>query len=428
MSYSRKIAAELLGNVFSNNNFDQAIDLNSNFKKLDSRDKSLVRLIVLTSLRRHGQIDFIITKFLKSEIKKKNIFIKNLLRSSVAQIIFLNFPEYSVVHSAVEISKEKGLSKFVNGILRNICRNKKKVFNLAPETINIPSWISKDIINFFGGEIFKSIAKNIVNEPFVDIYIKNDFFKKKNWTNVLNGFEIIPQTIRLKNKGKINTLPYYDCGYWWVQGISATIPVRLINSLFPKKKRQTISVLDVGAAPGGKSFQLLDSGYNVTSIDKSPERISRFKENLDRLELKPKIICDDINNYKSDYSYDCILIDAPCSASGLIQKKPDILVSNKIGELKKIEGDQIQILKSCSKILKRGGYLIYSVCSIISNEGIAQIKEFLKENNNFSLVKIKNNFQNVCKNYNDFYFISTPIDLAKFGGADGFFSVCLKKI
>ena len=172
----------------------------------------------------------------------------------------------------------------------------------------------------------------------------------------------------------------------------------------------------------GKSFQLLDSGYNVTSIDKSSERIKRFKENLNRLKLKPKIIFDDINNYRTNRLFDCILIDAPCSASGLIQKT-DILVSNKIEELKKIKGDQIQILKSCSKILKRGGYLIYSVCSIISTEGIAQIKKFLKENNNFSLVEIKNNFENVCKIYNDFYFISTPTDLEKYGGVDGFFSV-----
>ena len=130
----------------------------------------------------------------------------------------------------------------------------------------------------------------------------------------------------------------------------------------------------------------------------------------------------------SNFLYDCILIDAPCTASGLIQKKPDILVKNKSPNLKKITENQLKILLSCSQKIKKGGYLVYTVCSILQAEGIKLIKKFLKNNNNFDLVKIEDNFKHVAQTYENGYVISIPTNLKKFGGVDGFFTVCLKRI
>ena len=124
MSYSRKIAAEILKKIFSGKDLDTAIINTSDFKKLDPRDKAFVRLIILETLRHNGQIDFIISKFLKKPMKTKNSFIENLLRISISQILYIDIAEYSVVNSAVEISKKYNMSKFVNALLRNVCRQK----------------------------------------------------------------------------------------------------------------------------------------------------------------------------------------------------------------------------------------------------------------------------------------------------------------
>ena len=428
MSYSRKIAAEILKKIFSGKDLDTAIINTSDFKKLDPRDKAFVRLIILETLRHNGQIDFIISKFLKKPMKTKNSFIENLLRISISQILYIDIAEYSVVNSAVEISKKYNMSKFVNALLRNVCRQKGDLQKKITEKKNIPNWIKKDVINFFGEKKFEDISKIIVKQPQLDIKIKSQSYNEKKWNKLLDGNEILKETFRIKNKGIISNLPHFNDGLWWVQGVSASIPVKIINKIFKKNLRKNINVLDVCAAPGGKSFQLLESGYNVISLDKSLVRIKKLKENFRRLGFNSKIVCEDINNFKGDILFDCILVDAPCSASGLIQKKPDILVKDKSPDLKKITANQLKILSSCSKLIKQDGYLIYSVCSIIQDEGIKIVKKFLKNNNNFSLIKIEDNFDDVAQIYENGYVISIPTNLKKFGGVDGFFTVCLKRI
>ena len=428
MSDSRKIATEILKKIFRNKNFETSIIETRDFEKLDPRDKSFVRLIVLETLRHNGQIDFIISKFLKKPMRSKNSFIENLLRISISQILYLNIAEYSVVNSAVEISKKYNLSKFVNALLRNVCREKEDLQKKIPEEKNIPDWIKKDIIDFFGTKILEDISKTITKEPYLDIKIKSQSYSERKWGDLLGGFEILKETLRIKNQGNITELPFFYEGDWWIQGVSASIPVRIINKIFKKNIRKNINILDVCAAPGGKSFQLLESGYNVISLDKSPLRIKKLKENLKRLNFNSKIICDDINTYESNFLYDCILIDAPCTASGLIQKKPDILIRDKSPDLKKITENQLKILLSCSQKIKKDGYLVYTVCSMLQVEGIKLIKKFLKNNDNFDLVKIEDDFKNVAQIYKDVYVISIPANLKKFGGVDGFFTVCLKRI
>ena len=428
MSYSRKIAAEILKKIFSGKDLDTAIINTSDFKKLDPRDKAFVRLIILETLRHNGQIDFIISEFLKKPMKTKNSFIENLLRISISQILYIDIAEYSVVNSAVEISKKYNMSKFVNALLRNVCRQKGDLQKKITEKKNIPNWIKKDVINFFGEKKFEDISKIIVKQPQLDIKIKSQSYNEKKWNELLDGTEILKETFRIKNKGVISNLPHFNDGLWWIQGVSASIPVKIINKIFKKNLRKNINVLDVCAAPGGKSFQLLESGYNVISLDKSLVRIKKLKENFRRLGFTSKIVCEDINNFKGDILFDCILVDAPCSASGLIQKKPDILVKDKSPDLKKITANQLKILSSCSKLIKQDGYLIYSVCSIIQDEGIKIVKKFLKNNNNFSLIKIEDNFEDVAQIYENGYVISIPTNLKKFGGVDGFFTVCLKRI
>ena len=421
---SREISAKVLFNVFSGKSIDDAISSNTHYSKLTQRDKSLVSLIVLNSLRRNGQIEAIMSNFIKKPIKD-NKFIKYLLKVSIVQLLYLDFPEYSTVHTAVEISKKYKSEKFMNAVLRNICRQKKDLLKKTPQTLNIPLWIKKNIKGFLGEKEFLNIATQISREPFLDINIKKESFKERKWGSIFNGKNIFENVVRVKNSSNITKLPFYEDGVWWVQGLSATLPVFLINKIFANKNKDNISILDVGSAPGGKAFQLLDSGFNVKSIEISKRRIEILKSNFERLKFKSEIINCDFLNFDEREKFDCILIDAPCSGSGLMQKKPEILVTEK--KIDPLLRKQSSMLKKASKLVKAGGCIIYAVCSVLRNEGEGQILKFINNENNFYLKSIFSDLNALGVTLKSNTFITTPAHLSEKGGMDGFFIACIFK-
>lgn len=429
MYNSREIATQILNDIYTKFEFVETVLLhNKNFNHLDYRDKAFVRYLILNTLRRNGQIKKIINEFVKRPLKKKDSFILNLIRISICQILFLSIKEYSIVNTAVQISKHYNFDKFVNGLLRNVCRNKTKILENLSFEQNIPSWLRNDIKNNLGKEVLNQISKTIVNEPDLDIKIKIDCLKEHNWEKVLNGNFILKDVIRIKNDGPIEKKPFFNKGIWWVQNISSTIPVRLISKIFYQKDNSKISILDVGAAPGGKTFQLIEEKFNVKSLDISERRIRRLKQNLQRLNFKSKVIFKDFFEFKSFDLFDCILIDAPCTASGLIQKKPEILIHNKELDLRNLINKQRKMLDKSVGLLKAGGYIVYCVCSIHSSEGIKQIENFLKNNINFETVELDSRISTFGKTLMKGMLLITPNNRSLVRGTDGFFISVLKKI
>ena len=425
MSNTREISTNLISKIYQGHSFEQSILLEKKFQRLEKRDKSFVTLILLNTLRRNGQIDSIISKLAKKPFKKKDYFLKNLLRISISQILFLDMPHHPIVDIAVEISKKYGSEKFVNAILRNICRNKKALLSEIPKHLNIPNWIKRDIIGQFDPKDLEQIASQIIKEPFLDIKIKSKEFKSKDWVKILKGKHIFDNLIRIKESKNIESLPYFEKGLWWIQGLSATLPVTIINNIFKKIDRSKILVLDVGAAPGGKTMQLIDSGYKVTSVEISKRRIKKLENNLNRLNFKTKLINKDFLKYKSNNLYDCVLIDAPCSGSGLMQKKPDILIREK--NIESLVEKQSKMLNKATTLVKTGGYIIYSVCSILSDEGKNQIRDFLNYQKSFSFENVFEKSKEFGKVYDEKGFITLPSIFQKEGGVDGFFITCLKR-
>jgi len=421
---SREISAKVLFNVFSGKSIDDAISSITQYSELTQRDKSLVSLIVLNSLRRNGQIEAVISNFVKKPIKD-NKFIKYLLKVSIAQLLYLDFPEYSTVHTAVEISKKYKSEKFVNAVLRNICRQKKDLLKKIPLTLNIPLWIKKSIKGFLGEKECLNIATQISKEPFLDINIKRQFFKEKKWETVLKGKNIFDNIIRIENPSNITKLPFYKDGLWWVQGLSATLPVFLINKIFSSQNKSNINILDVGSAPGGKAFQLLDSGFKVKSIEISKRRINTLKSNFQRLNFQSEIINCDFLNFDEEEKYDCILIDAPCSGSGLMQKKPEILVTEK--KIDPLLKKQSSMLKKAAKLIKTGGCVVYSVCSLLRDEGEGQILKFINKEKNFYLKSLFSDLNSLGSTLKSNTFITTPAHFSENGGMDGFFIACIFK-
>ena len=429
MFNTREIATQILTDIYLKFEFfETAVLLSKNFSRLNQRDKAFVRYLVLNTLRRNGQVDKVLNDYVKIPIKKKNFYILNLLRLSICQILFLDIKDYSIVNTAVEISKNYKVDKFVNGLLRNICRNKYKILENLDHTTNIPNWIKNDIIQNLGKETLEKISKRVINEPSLNIKIKANCLKEKNWEKLLNGKFILDDLLKTQNDGLIENKPYFNEGDWWVQNISSTLPVRFISRIFNNVDKSKISVLDVGAAPGGKTFQLIEENFNVKSLEISQRRIRRLKKNLQRLKFETEIICEDFLNYECSDLFDCILIDAPCSASGLMQKKPEILIRDKEKNIKTLIDKQQRMLEKSEQFLKIGGYIVYCVCSIHSSEGSNQIETFLKKNKNFKIVEFNNIVSNFGKYLKKGMLTIIPEDFGCNAEADGFFISILKRI
>lgn len=425
---TREISVQIISKIYNDQSFENAINKNPDYRRLLDKDKSLVRMIILTFLRRNGEIDHIIKKYLKKSLDKK---IMNILRIGATQILFLNIPDYSSINISVNLSKKNlpKLSGLVNAVLRNISKNKINHLNEVEPIMNLPKWIKENWIENYGKEKTEKFAGQFIKKPPIDINIKEKRFNERDWEKTLNGDLFFKKILRLRDSEKIKALPFFEDGFWWVQSAAASIPVEIINKLFEKRLKEQVHVLEVGAAPGGKTCQLCDYNYNVTAIEVSNKRIKLLKENLHRLNFSPKVINLDILSFNTDKKFDSILIDSPCSASGIISKNPDILIRKKEDILKQLLKKQMKILEKCSSLIKVKGIIVYTVCSLISDEGKKQIKNFLTNNKGFKIKKIsKKILEDLEYKLSDGMLTIKPDDYIHKGGMDGFFVACIEKI
>ena len=254
-------------------------------------------------------------------------------------------------------------------------------------------------------------------EPMLDLSIKPN--KNINFDNaILLDFG----TIRLPSNTKVTELNGFNEGDFWVQDASSSLAVKALNNLEGK------NVLDLCAAPGGKTAQLLSMGAWVTAVDISQSRLDLLKENIKRLKLekKLKIICSDAVYFESDEKFDIILVDAPCSATGTYRRHPEIIHTKKFSDVEKMARIQKEILEKASYLLKPDGIIVYATCSLSKDEGERQILDFIKNHNNYSIIPIdiKGTTNMLTK---EGFLRILPQNLKKFSGTDGFFVACLQR-
>ena len=424
---ARRTSLELLNKILvSNEPFEKIILSSKKFLSLDGKDKSFTRLIITTVLRKFCQIDFIMNQFIKKgSIKKNNL--KNIIRIGIAELIFIKSARYAAINEAVETTKinySNRLSKFTNAVLRNIDRDKEKLSSMITDEMNYPSWLIEDWKETWGTKQTKEIINYFQKEPYLDISVAGD---PKEMEKVVKGKIIYNKTLRIDEIINPSKLPFYQTEnsnyHWWVQDVAASIPAQLlINS-------DKIKIVDLCAAPGGKTIQLLKANKKVISVDISNERIKILKQNLRRLNLKENIVVDDGRKWRPKEKIDAVLLDAPCSATGTIRKHPDIVKNRSKVNLDKYISLQIDLIKQSLTWLDKGGILIYAVCSLQKKEGEEQIKSILQTEDSVEILPIKPSevlafSQAVNK---EGWLRIFPNFLSPFGGNDGFFICRLQK-
>lgn len=337
------------------------------FTALSDSDRGFCRLLLLTTLRRLGQIDAILAMFLRKPIPMKNRMAQQALRLGAAQLLFLNTPPHAAVNETVALAGQlrlKPLQGMLNAVLRRVAAEGPGLRDAQDAVrLNMPDWLWESWAAQYGEAQTRIMAALHLEPPPLDITLKNPA-EAAAWAEKLNARPLPDGSLRLHEVGDVTRLAGYAEGAWWVQDAAAALPARMLGDVRGRR------ILDCCAAPGGKTVQLAAAGARVTAIDSSEKRLVRLRENLARLELtqQVEVICDDLVNWSPKEPYDGILLDAPCSATGTIRRHPDILHIRQPEEVRELAGIQRKMLARAREWVKPGGRIVYCVCSLQPEE------------------------------------------------------------
>lgn len=357
---------------------DRAFSLHI-YRGMEQRDRAFSRLIVVTVLRRYGELDAVVRSFIDKPLPENQGLLWPILLSASAQLLCLDTPPHAAISLAVDQTRADGgarrFDKLVNAVLRKVSvQGPAKLATLDGPRLNTPDWAWKRWVEAYGESQAHAIAAANLTEAALDISVKSG---PGGWAAQFGGIVLPTGSVRVKNRGRIEDLPGYQDGAWWVQDAAAGLPGRLLGDV----KGQSIA--DLCAAPGGKTAELIVAGANVTAVDVSATRVGRLAENLSRLQLKADLVTADVTTWAPGRLFDAVLLDAPCTASGTIRRHPDILRLKRSTDIAQLAALQSKLLTAASKLVRPGGLLVYCSCSLEPEEGSGQAAQFLAANPNF---------------------------------------------
>lgn len=351
-------------------------------------DRALTQALVMTTLRRLPTLDAAINACLERPLASSASATLAVLRVMAAQLLILEMPAHAAVTLAVEdVGKSGETRKFkglVNAVGRRMARDKHALLERAPAT-DLPAWLSQRWTETYGRKRTAKIAAALLDQPAIDLTLKPNAPVETLLDKLADqGARQIHRTsIRLQRPGAIAKLPGFDEGQWWVQDVAASLPAKILLDALDEPK--SARILDLCAAPGGKTAQLAAAGADVTALDQSAQRMERLQENMTRLGLSVTEHIGDALTYQPDAPFDAVLLDAPCSATGTLRRNPDIAYVRQRDDIKTVATLQASILSAAAKMVKPGGILVYATCSLEPEEGSEQITQFLADNANWSL-------------------------------------------
>lgn len=331
------------------------------------------RLASLT-LRYLSQIDAALAKFVERRPAQRS---QTILRLAVAELRLDNAAPHGVVSSAVSAArshpKARAQAGMINAVLRQIAEDTSLWESLPAPTL--PPWLRKHVAKAYGQERLAAIEAAHLVTPALDLTAKDML------PDSFPGITLPSGSQRLET-GQVTTLPGFEEGAFWVQDMAAAQPVRSLGAL------EGLRVLDLCAAPGGKTMQLAAAGAEVTALDVSEGRLKRLRDNLKRTQLEAEIVIADALEWQPEMPFDVVLLDAPCSATGTIRRHPDLPFLRRSHEIEELTKLQYQLFDRAISFVKSGGRLLYCTCSLLPVEGEFQIKAALKRHPELTLLPL----------------------------------------
>lgn len=427
---ARKLAALAVENIIDKGKFSTE-EISKFLPDVENSEESFFRQLVYGVVENIYFIDNIIKNASDIALKKIDRFALSMLRVAVYEIYFLASKEYAVINEAVNLVKEENFHarNFVNALLRNISRDKKFYSEIRTKdkikNLSIKYSFNEDLVKYlleiYGNGNIESVLKAFNEKASFSIRVNTMKISRQDLIERLaqkgiesSSSDFAVDAIVVNKPLNMTELAEFKEGYFTIQDQSS---IYVSEVLDPKP---TSMILDICAAPGSKSSHLLQISKDEAKIianDVSSSKLRFIRENFDRMGLKNyQISQHDARVFKEDWEekFDYILVDAPCSGLGVIRRKPEIKIQRTLKDIKNLAEIQSDILENSFRYLKKGGYLVYSTCTVgvIENESV--IKQFIKKHPEMELIKINN----------EKYFKISPIN----SNADSFFIAKMHKI
>ncbi len=420
----RAAAAHLLNGVLTEHRLltDMVNSKDGPLAKLPPQGKARAQSLATDTLRNLGRIDIIIDQFMQ---KEPPISVRNALRLATCELIVDKIPPHAAVDAVVRLVKNNRqttrMAGMANAVARRISENGAEIWKELEPT-PLPPYLSKPIRKAYGKDVLAAIEQAHENGAPIDITLQSAA-DTDDLAEALEASVLSTGSLRLFKWGQISTMPGFEEGAWWVQDASAAIPATLLGDITGK------NVLDICAAPGGKTMQLAAAGADVTAIDLSKHRMERVQENLTRTKLSAELVVADVLTYKPEQQFDAILLDAPCSATGTIRRHPDLPYVKAELSLQPVLDLQKQMLARAATWLKPEGIMVFCTCSLLPQEGEGQVAGFLESHPDFEQVAVNPENHGLQSDWIDKMggMRLRPDFWADRGGMDGFYAAILKK-
>lgn len=374
--------------------------------RLSDADRRLAIAIAGETVRRLPRLDAMIDSKTKKRLPDDSKG-RMVLRLALAQKLAMDVPDHAIVATAIPLV-DGGPRRLVHGVLGALLRDMPE----EPDIPTLPPDVARRWQAQWGDGVVEAASRAILSRPALDLSFKEDD-AARSFAAANGAMRLAPRHARLTHFGPVTTMAHYDTGEWWVQDLAASLPARLVP---PDARR----VLDIAAAPGGKTMQLASAGHDVTALDVSEQRLERLRENLVRTGLEATIVTHDALDWAPDEPFDAILLDAPCSATGTFRRHPEVLYRARPAIIEEMAALQSRLLDRAAQWLKPGGSLVYAVCSLEPEEGEAQVASFLERHSGFEIRAVGEPVEGVAASREGFLRI-LPGTLEREGGMDGFF-------
>lgn len=389
---TRALAAQTLHNViYDGVSLTDALQ-NPQILELSPRDQAFMRDICFGCLRWHHRIDGVLKHMLAKPMKKSDKDIECLLRIGLYQLIYQRTPDHASVNESVKaakkIKKKAWASSLINGVLRSFIREHETILEAVDteerSRYSFPKWLIKRLQEAYP-KGWESIMLASNEHPPMTLRVNKKQFFTGDYQHELTQHEIksktlgdVPSALVLKQAAPVGDLPHFWNGAVSVQDAAPQLCATLLDC------QQGDVVLDACAAPGGKTCHLLEhtDELDVLALDISEARLAQVEQNLERLRLSAKVVAADAADTQAWWDgrlFDRILLDAPCSATGVIRRHPDIKYLRKNRDIEQLQQEQAKLLTALWETLKPGGVLLYATCSILPDENHLQIEQFLQQ-------------------------------------------------
>jgi 16S rRNA (cytosine967-C5)-methyltransferase len=384
---------------------------------LAPEDRARAQRLATDALRMLDRSDRMLKPFMT---KEPPVYVQNALRLGTLEIV-QGAAAYGVVNAYVEIvgrnhhtARLKGL---VNAVLRKVADKGPDGWSKMPVPL-MPGWLRQPLVAAWGRKDVEAIEAVQATTPPLDVTPKGD---AQAVADALGGTVLPTGSVRLMEAGQVTQLPGYDAGDWWVQDAAAALPVRLLGDV------NGLTVLDLCAAPGGKTMQLAARGATVTAVDASASRMTRVGQNMTRVGLMADVQVADAFDVTGQW--DAVLLDAPCSATGTMRRHPDLPYAKDGSEFGALIDQQSAMIDHALSLVKPGGRLVFCTCSLLPDEGEVQIEEALERHPDVTIDRAALEQPGV-----DLAWITEegglrlrPDYWAEIGGMDGFYMAVLTK-